>query len=46
MVLPENRGARSLRLPRFADLADAQASIAGHFDYYNHERYHSSIDYQ
>jgi transposase InsO family protein len=32
--------------PVFADLADAQASIADYFDYYNHERLHSSIDYQ
>ena len=29
--------------PVFADLADAQASIAGYFDYYNHDRLHSSI---
>ena len=26
-----------------ADLADAQASIADYFDYYNHDRLHSSI---
>ena len=32
--------------PVFADLADAQASVAEYFDYYNHERLHSSIDYQ
>ena len=32
--------------PVFADLADARASIAEYFDYYNHERLHSSIDYQ
>ena len=32
--------------PVFADLADAQASVADYFDYYNHERLHSSIDYQ
>jgi len=32
--------------PVFADLADAQASVADNFDYYNHERLHSSIDYQ
>jgi putative transposase len=32
--------------PVFADLADAQASIADYFDYYNHERLHSSIVYQ
>jgi len=46
VVLPENRGARSLRLTRFADLTDAQANVADHFDYYNHEWRHSSIDYQ
>ena len=32
--------------PVFADLADAQASVAEYFDYYNHERLHSSIAYQ
>jgi putative transposase len=32
--------------PVFADLADAQASMAIYFDYYNHERLHSSIAYQ
>jgi len=32
--------------PVFADLADAQASVADYFDYYNHERLHSNIDYQ
>jgi len=32
--------------PVFADLADAQASVADYFDYYNHERLHSSIAYQ
>ena len=32
--------------PVFADLADAQASVADYFDYYNHERLHSSIGYQ
>jgi len=32
--------------PVFVDLADAQASVADYFDYYNHERLHSSIDYQ
>ncbi|MGI4735863.1 MAG: integrase core domain-containing protein [Janthinobacterium lividum] len=31
--------------PVFADLADAQACIADYFDYYHHERLHSSIDY-
>ena len=29
----------------FADLADAQTSIADYFDYYNHDRLHSSIGY-
>ena len=32
--------------PVFADPADAQASIADYFDYYNHDRLHSSIGYQ
>ncbi|MBO3272333.1 integrase core domain-containing protein [Hymenobacter defluvii] len=32
--------------PVFADLADAQRSVAEYFDYYNHERLHSSINYQ
>jgi putative transposase len=32
--------------PVFTDLADAQASVADYFDYYNYERLHSSIDYQ
>ena len=32
--------------PVFADLADAQASVVTYFDYYNHERRHSSIGYQ
>ena len=32
--------------PLFADLTDAQGSVADYFDYYNHERLHSSIDYQ
>ena len=32
--------------PVFADLADAQASAASYFDYYNHHRLHSSIGYQ
>jgi len=31
--------------PVFADLADAQASVAEYFDYYNHDRRHSSIGY-
>ena len=31
--------------PVFTDLADAQASVAEYFDYYNHERRHSSIGY-
>ena len=32
--------------PVFAALADAQRSVADYLDYYNHERLHSSIDYQ
>jgi putative transposase len=32
--------------PLFADLADALRSVGGYIDYYNHERLHSSIDYQ
>ena len=32
--------------PVFADLADAQTSIADFSDYYNHDRLHSSIGYQ
>ena len=32
--------------PVFADLTDAQRSVADYFDYYNHERLHASIDYQ
>jgi putative transposase len=32
--------------PVFADLAEAQARVADYFDYYNHERLHSSIGYQ
>jgi len=32
--------------PVFADLADVKASVADYFDYYNHERPHSSSDYQ
>ncbi|WP_071891040.1 IS3 family transposase [Hymenobacter sp. PAMC 26628] len=31
--------------PVFRDLADAQASVAAYFDYYNHKRRHSSIGY-
>ena len=31
--------------PIFTNLADAQASVANYFNYYNHERRHSSIDY-
>jgi len=31
--------------PVFADLADAQASVTDYFDYYNHDRRHSSIGY-
>jgi len=29
--------------PVFADLAEAQVSIADYFDYYNHDLLHSSI---
>ncbi|MGI4737302.1 MAG: IS3 family transposase [Janthinobacterium lividum] len=32
--------------PVFADLADAHASVAVYFDYYDYERLHSSIGYQ
>ena len=32
--------------PVFSDLADAQASVAEYFDYYSHDRRHSSIGYQ
>jgi len=32
--------------PLFADLTDAQGSVADYFDYYNHERLHPGIDYQ
>lgn len=32
--------------PVFANLADAQRSIADYFDCYNYERLHSSTDYQ
>lgn len=32
--------------PVFVGLADAQRSVADYFDYYNHERLHSSIDCQ
>jgi putative transposase len=32
--------------PVFADLTDSQRSVADYFDYYNHERLHSSIGYQ
>lgn len=31
--------------PVFLTLADAQASVADYFDYYNHKRRHSSIGY-
>ena len=31
--------------PVFTDLANAQASVADYFNYYNHERRHSSIGY-
>ena len=30
----------------FTDLADAQASTTSYFDYYNHQRLHSSIGYR
>ncbi|MDQ2769767.1 MAG: IS3 family transposase [Bacteroidota bacterium] len=40
----EELGARDW--PVFADLTDAQASVADYFDYYYHERRHSSIGYQ
>ena len=32
--------------PVFTDLADARASVADYFDYYNYQRLHSSIGYQ
>ena len=32
--------------PVFADLSDAQVSVADYFNYYNHERLHSSIGYR
>jgi len=32
--------------PVFADLADAQHSVATYFDYYNYERRHSALAYQ
>ena len=32
--------------PVFANLADAQASVADYFDYYNHDRPHYGIGYQ
>ena len=31
--------------PVFADLVDAQVSVVEYFDYYNHDRRHSSIGY-
>ena len=31
--------------PGFSDLADAQASVAEHFDYYNRDRRHFGIGY-
>lgn len=31
--------------PVFYDLADTQTSLASYFDYYNHERHHSSTAY-
>lgn len=39
----EELGARDW--PVFTNLADAQASVAEYFDYYNHQRRHSSIGY-
>ena len=30
----------------FADLADAQVSVANYFDYCNHDRLHYNISYQ
>ena len=32
--------------PVFANLADAQVSVANYFDYCNHDRLHYSISYQ
>lgn len=32
--------------PVFADLTDAQTSIAAYFDYYNYERLHSALNYR
>lgn len=32
--------------PIFTDLANAPASVADDFGYYNHEQLHSTIDYQ
>jgi len=32
--------------PVFFDSADAQASVVEYFDYYNHNRRHSSIGHQ
>ena len=45
-VPAQNRGARTPRVACFAALADAQASIADYFDYYNHDYLHSGIGYQ
>ena len=35
-----------LEWPVFIDLADVQACIADYFNYYNHERLHSSIGFR
>lgn len=35
----------ALEWPVFTDLADAQTSVADYFDYYSHQRRHSSIGY-
>jgi len=43
---PKTEELEAREWPVFADLAEAQASIATYFDYYNHEHLHSSIGYQ
>ena len=43
MTPPQNGGLELREWPVFAYLADAQASVAEYFDYYNHDRLHSSI---
>ena len=45
-VAPQIKELKAREWPVFADLADAQASVADYFDYYNHQRRHSSIGYQ